>query len=184
MAFGVPGAAAATLKVNTTIDSASPGRGLCSLREAVQAVDSPGSSPGGCAPASFGTNTIVLGRRTYDLRAPNGELAVTPQVTSLTITGAGEDSTVINATGLDDRVLEIRAGANVTISDLTITGGHASAGTAGTAGAGYSISRTAGGAGGNGGAILNAGTLTVLDAAVMNSGPGATGCSPPRAQAG
>ena len=55
-------ARASTLTVNTGIDSVSPGPGLCSLREALQAVDSPGSTAGGCAPAAFGPNTIVLGQ--------------------------------------------------------------------------------------------------------------------------
>ena len=58
-------AAAATLKVTTTFDEVNAGDGACSLREAIAAIDSPGSANGDCSPAAFGTNTIVLGPQTY-----------------------------------------------------------------------------------------------------------------------
>jgi hypothetical protein len=85
IALTTAAAHAATLTVNTTVDSATPGDGLCSPREAIQEVDSPGTVTGGCAPAAFGVNTIVLGSGTYLLREPNGELKVAPEVTNLTI---------------------------------------------------------------------------------------------------
>ena len=166
-------AVAATLTVNTTGDDTSPFDGMCSLREAIEAVDSPGSQDGACAPAAFGPNTIVLGPHPYTLFSPNGELSVASTVRDLTITGAGEHQTTIDATNLGDRVLQIAAGASVTISTLTISGGHAQAGapgenaTTGTAGTG--------GPGASGGGILNQGTLTVLDAAVSNNQAGAGG---------
>jgi CSLREA domain-containing protein len=166
-------AVASTLTVNTTFDDTSPFDGLCSLREAIAAVDSPGSQDGACAPAAFGPNTIVLGPKLYTLFSPNRVLSVASTVRDLTITGAGEHQTTIDATNLDDRVLQIAPGASVTISTLTISGGHAQAGaqgdnaTTGTAGTG--------GPGDNGGGILNQGTLTVLDAAVSNNEAGAGG---------
>ena len=161
-------AQAATLTVNTPIDSITPGTGQCSLREAIQDVDSPGTASGGCAPASFGTNTIVLGQGTYPLRNGLGELKVTPQVTNLTIEGRGVNNTVIDASGLADRILEIQAGASVSVSDLTLTGGHAPDGAAGQSGS-SPAGASPGQAGANGGAILNAGTLTLTDAAITNS---------------
>lgn len=125
----------------------------------------------------------MLGAQTYPLTAfpPPGQLTIAPTVTTLTITGAGEGRTVIDADGLDDRVMQIAAGPTVTISDLTITGGHAATGAAGSMGSESQTpgaSQQPGGAGqpgADGGAILNAGTLTLLDAAVTDSGAGAGG---------
>ena len=166
-------AVASTLTVNTAFDDTGPYDGLCSLRDAIEAVDSPGSQNGACAPAAFGPNTIVLGALQYTLSAPNGELSIASTVRDLTIRGAGEKRTTIDASNLGDRALEVEAGATVTITDLTINGGHAQAGQPGAS----ATSGTAepGGPGANGGGILNDGTLTVLDAAVTNSQAGAGG---------
>src|SRR5579871_4514072 len=76
-------AAAATLTVNTTQDETNPHDGLCSLREAIQAVDSPGTANGDCAPAAFGANTIVLPAGRYVLQFPQPELQVASTVTTL-----------------------------------------------------------------------------------------------------
>ena len=171
VALSATPALAATLTVNTTTDETTPGDHLCSLREAIQAVDSPGSANGDCAPAAFGDNTIVLGAHIYYLGlVGTGELTVSGTVTHLTLTGAGESSTKIDATALGDRVLQIDSGANVTISDLTITGGSAPAGS--------QVALT-GQAGGDGGAILNQGTLGITDAAVTNSRAGDGGSGGP-----
>ena len=174
IATGASPAVAATLRVNTPFDFIVPGPGQCSLRDAVQAIDSPGTANGHCAPAAFGANTIIIGRGTYKLLAPNGELKVAPQVSSLRIIGAGEGETVIDATGLGDRFLDVPAGPSVEISDLTVTGARAADGATGKPG-NASTGGTAGGAGANGGAILNAGTLTLTDVAVMNSEAGTGG---------
>ncbi len=178
--FGSAGPAlAATIMVNTNVDDTAPGDGQCSLRKAIEDVDSPGSNQTDCAPAAFGANTIVLGAGNYFLGGPSAitstELTVAPTVPSLTISGAGEGQTTVNATALPDRVLSIAQGANVTIQNLTLTGGNAPAGAAGSTG-------QAGGAGASGGAILNQGTLTVSDAAITggiagSGGPGAAGSS-------
>src|ERR1700721_2024456 len=93
-------AAAATITVNTTQDSTTSGQ--CSLRQAVMDVDTPGSPSGDCAAAAFGPNTIVLDAATYELGAPapplsGGPLSVSSTVTTLTIRGAGEGQTMIDA---------------------------------------------------------------------------------------
>ncbi|MHB8691102.1 MAG: choice-of-anchor Q domain-containing protein [Solirubrobacteraceae bacterium] len=171
-------ASAATLRVNTTFDLTGPGS--CSLRDAIQAVDSPGANNGGCAPAAFGANTIVLDNGIYQL-APglvpptNSTLNIASNVTNLTIIGTGEPTTTIDATSLGNRPFTIASGANVTIENLTINGGHAPAGSSGAAGtAGGGVGAT-GGAGANGGAILNAGTLSLQYVAITNSVAGAGG---------
>ena len=63
--------------------------------------------------------------------APRTDLQIASTVTNLTIQGAGEGQTAINASLLGNRVFEIAPGANVTIRDLTIVGGHAPDGSAG-----------------------------------------------------
>ncbi len=167
-------AAASTITINTPADETTFG---CSLREAIMAVDSPGATATGpnCTPAAFGANTIVLGVGTYTLGSffsnPSpGELNVVSTVRDLTIIGAGEAQTTIDASTLGDRVLQIAPGANVLIENLTITGGHAQDGSAGAPGLGTNAGP--GSAGGNGGAILNQGSLELLDAAVTSSRAG------------
>ena len=77
----------------------------------------------------------MLGPQTYTLGnqfpGQHSELLIAPTVTNLTIAGAGEGKTVLDATNLGNRVLEISAGATVTLSNLTITGAHAPDGSPG-----------------------------------------------------
>ncbi|MFL6109934.1 MAG: choice-of-anchor Q domain-containing protein, partial [Catenulispora sp.] len=97
-----------------------------------------------------------------------GGFVIAPTVTSLTIVGAGEKKTKIAARPtLFDRLLRVSAGATVTIKDLTLTGGTAVVGNGGTGGNGG-----AAGDGANGGAILNDGSLTLIDTAVTDSRAG------------
>src|SRR5262249_49813301 len=131
-------------------------------------VDAPGNAGGDCAPAAFGANTIVLGPNRYNLGLFS-ELLVDPTVTNLTIKGAGEDKTTIDARFLGDRALEVSAGATVTLEGLTIANAQAHTGANGTQGGGT------GGAGANGGGILNEGSLTLNDAAVAASSAGTGG---------
>src|SRR5438270_852021 len=116
---GAGPAGAATLTVTSGFDENIAGDGACSLREAVLAVDSPGSANGDCAPAAFGANTIVLGPQTYFLggaSAPaHGELQIAPTVTSLTIVGAGEGKTAIDGGQLGNRVFDVASGATLTL---------------------------------------------------------------------
>ena len=146
------------------------------MREAIAAVNSPGTAGSDCKPAAFGANTIVIPAGTYPVAShfdpttgASGELVIAPTVTNLTIVGAGEGKTTIGARpDLADRLLSVSAGATVAIKDLTLTGGNAAVGNNGSAG-------NAGGDGANGGAILNAGSLTLLDSAVTDSRAGGGG---------
>lgn len=173
--FGVSAgnAAAATITVTTTTDETTA-NGQCSLREALQAADAPGSADGDCAPAAFGANTIVLGPHSYTLTGP-GELEVTDNVRDLTIRGAGVGRTAIDASRLGDRVFLIDAQATATIRDLTITGGHARDGAAGAFSNMPQVDGGQGGDGAGGGAIANLGSLTLLDSAITNSVAGSGG---------
>src|SRR6476661_9523872 len=88
-------AAAATLTVTTFDDNSGTGDGRCSLREAIAAVDSPGTAGTDCKPAAFGANTIVIPAGTTNLSSyfdpitqKGGEFVIAPTVTRLTIVGA------------------------------------------------------------------------------------------------
>ncbi|MCB1093701.1 MAG: hypothetical protein KDL87_19330, partial [Verrucomicrobiae bacterium] len=120
--------AAATLSVTTFNDIVNSGDGDLSLREAINdAVDG---------------DIISLGAGTYLIELDDGaDITTTPSSDNgtnenanasgdfdingkiLTIQGAGKDVTFIDAQELD-RVFHIYGGANVTLKDLTITGGH------------------------------------------------------------
>lgn len=138
VAFAAP-ASAATLTVTTTSDDATAGDGSCSLREAIIAANTPGT-PGDCGSADALSNTIVLGPQTYSLTikptggddATTGDLNVNATAPPLTIMGAGIGKTTVSGASLGDRLLSIAAGANVTVEDLTISGGHAPDGARGT----------------------------------------------------
>lgn len=179
---------AATLTVTTTTDELASGDGSCSLRGAILAVDFPGSVTG-CGVADKKRNTIVLGAEHYGLSIKpagrddntSGDLNVTGK-TNLTISGAGESATIIDANGLD-RVLRVGGSATVTLRRLTVTGGHGRAGRNGSPGD-PNLSCTAGGAGrrgtdaggiGRGGGISNHGALTLSQVAVIGNTAGAGG---------
>src|SRR5258708_24397179 len=121
---GAGTASAATIKVNTTFDDQNQGDGQCSLRKAVQDVDTPGSGQTDCAPAAFGANTIVLAAGSYQLGpafpGPGQQLTIAPTVTNLTIAGANENTTSIDAQPLGNRVFLVSSGANVTLQNVAL----------------------------------------------------------------
>jgi hypothetical protein len=176
----------ATLTVNTTVDDVASGDGHCSLRKAVESVDTPGTPSPDCATPSATGNTIDLGVPAtagpvvYALTvhpsgaddATTGDLNIAASVANLTIEGPGATQATIDASALNDRVVSIATGASVAITGVTITGGHAPNGA--------SDLMTDSGAGGNGqpgGAILNQGTLTLnaVDVSGNLAGNGGTG---------
>jgi hypothetical protein len=179
------GADAATITVTTTDDVVIAGEGRCSLRQAIATVNT-AATTGACAPVGTGSPTIVLGAETYPLTIVptgiddnmSGDLNVTAP--DVTITGAG-GATTIDARTLGDRAVDIAAGAHVTISGLTIAGGHARDGQLGSAGVGSGTPQNGGmgGQGGDGGGIRNAGTLTLDHATITgnHAGNGGTGGS-------
>ena len=113
--------------------------GATSLRAAVQEAN-----------ALAGSDTINLGAGTYFLNISGfdddalfGDLDITG---NLTIIGAGADQTIIDGNNLD-RVLDIRPGASLSISGVTIRNGFAV----------------------NAGGILNNGFLSLTDSIVENN---------------
>lgn len=121
-------AGAATFRVNDASDAvdAAPGDGACAtagatctLRAAVQEAN-----------ALAGEDRIRVPEGTYALSiagafenaGATGDLDVTGR---LRIVGAGPDATIVDANGLD-RVLDVQAGARVTLVRLAVRGGKAS----------------------------------------------------------
>lgn len=124
---GTMAAEAATLRVNTTKDQLNPPDHKCSLREVVDAANSPGTKTG-CGTAGDSLNVIVLGAKTYHLSIPpgsgdgdqncidptgmvsdqnaTGDLCITSQF-PLTITGRGPTTTIEGLPSLEDRLMMI-----------------------------------------------------------------------------
>ncbi len=177
-------AGAATLTVTSTADSATPGDGQCSLREAIEAANSPGS-PSDCGLADALSNTIVLGPNKYDLTIKptggddqtTGDLDVNATAPPLTITGSGAAETTISAAGLADRAFNFLPGSTVTLEGLTITGAHAPNGANGADGVngGGGSPPTNGSFGFPGGGLRNGGTLTLTNVDVTGNTAGSGG---------
>ena len=157
LALTAPAAAgAATIKVTTTADEFNANPAACSLREAAWAAnnDLVLQAPG-CTPGS-GTDRIAVPEGVYDLAiagageqgGAGGDIDLTAPVT---IERSGTGPVTVDGKSLD-RVFEVNNGSGaVTISGLTIQGGHAT-GPADT---------TARGAGG--GILVSRGALTLTD---------------------
>ena len=143
-------ASAATITVTTGSDTVADD-GACSLREAIDAANGD-TATGGC-PAGGGADTVALPAGAYTLGIvgsvedgnTKGDLDISSDVT---LDGAGESTTTIDAADLD-RAVEVLSGT-VTIEGLTLTNGTSPAGEAG-------------------GAIRNAGTLTVENSRISDS---------------
>src|SRR5262249_7694298 len=106
----------ATFNVTTTADVVDANDGLLSLREAVQQANSTQAADTIVLPA--GPCPLAVHGRDEDV-AGTGDLDLTGH---LTISGAGASTTVIDATGLSDRVFHV-LGGNVSITGVTIRGG-------------------------------------------------------------
>ncbi|MGH7130078.1 MAG: choice-of-anchor Q domain-containing protein, partial [Planctomycetaceae bacterium] len=148
--------------VNSILDTvdADPGDGI--------AADSDGNTTLRAAlmeaNALAGGNTIVLPAGTFELNitgsaenaARSGDLDVIDTSGVLNVIGAGDELTTISAAALGDRLFHL-IGTELTLLDVTISGGQA-------------------GAGQDGGAILNeGGVLTVQDSVIADSSAGNRG---------
>jgi CSLREA domain-containing protein len=116
----------------------------CSLREAIGAANATSGLDTVILPA--GTHTLTI-TGVYENNNHTGDLDITE---ALTITGAGPDVTIIDASGLSadpDRVLHVLTGT-VVISGVTIRNGSGAT---------------------QGGGILNEATLTLINSTVVNN---------------
>ncbi len=133
-------AEAATFVVDSTVDAgdATPGNGVCATSGAVCTLRAAVEE----ANAFAGADTINVPANTYNLTL--GDLVVTDQ---LTVTGAGEATTIVDGQALD-RVFDIAAGITASLSNLTVRNGNIV---------------------GFGGGIRNAGDLTLTNVTVRNN---------------
>jgi CSLREA domain-containing protein len=158
MLFGIAHAArgATTITVNTTSDELAAD-GNCSLREAISAANTDAAVDG--CPAGSGADTIVVPAGSYALSIAgagedanaSGDLDIT---SDLTISGAGQAATIIDAASVD-RVFDVDPsleGVVVQITGVTSQHGLASGDLAAF-----------------GGGIRNAGTLTLNESTVRSS---------------
>lgn len=144
---------AASISVTTLNDEYNTNLAQCSLREAIVAanIDSPF---GGCS-AGNGNDTIVLPEGTYVLDISGGEensgaTGDLDLASNIDIVGAGWVTSVISASNsLADRIFDVTGSFTVSISSVTITGGHTMS---------------------SGGGIANStGTLTIQDSLVVQN---------------
>jgi CSLREA domain-containing protein len=108
------------ITVNTTGDSSTPGDGSCSLREAINNANTPGTdTTGGDCSLGTGTDTID-----FNVNGTITLLSSLPEIqNTLTIVGSGRTITVSG--GDTYQVLSVNAGATLTVNDLTIADGSA-----------------------------------------------------------
>ena len=146
------------------------GAGSGSLRAAIIASNADGDDGGDEIQLAAGTYTLSLTGRNEDAAA-TGDLDITDNSETLTIRGAGQSATIINAADID-RVFEIvNPGTTVVFQDLTIRGGLAT------------DKGTLGGTSALGGGILsNQGILTLDNVRILSNvaqgAAGADGSSP------
>jgi CSLREA domain-containing protein len=171
--FSQPAAALATTIAVTTTNDEIVTNGNCSLREAIRAANIDAKVD--ACPAGSGIDGITLPAGTYALSLAGGNedgnmMGDLDISSSLTITGAGVGSTLIDGHQLD-RVFHILTGAVVALGDLTITNGHAPNGVGTVDGSGLS--------GQDGGGIYNSGYLTLHNVAVTGNqaGSGSSGAN-------
>ncbi len=125
-----------SIYVNTTVDELTP-NGNCSLREAIRAANLDQPVDGCAAGADFDNIHIPAGTYHLTLAGPDEDDAVSGDLdvrSPLALIGAGAGVTVIDATGLGDRVLHVKPSGvdlNVEIRGLTLRGGSASSGSGG-----------------------------------------------------
>ena len=128
-----PAAGATAIPITTTLDSFGIDNGTCSLREAVQSVNTNTGFSGCTAPDPFASNSIdLVAGQTYTLNLSGPELSANNGVNDLDLlgsvairsTGAGTGDTKIVAPA-GDRVIEVggSSGNSLTISGIRITGG-------------------------------------------------------------
>ena len=178
----------ATLTVNSAADNLTASDGLVTLREAIIAAN--GDSATDLGDTGSGADTIVFDSSlngtpimltiagTDENAAADGDLDITSEVA---IQGNGQSETIIDAGGaggLNERVLHVLNGGNLTLESLTVTGGTATfsgggiynsnGGTLTLTGSTLSGNSTGASAGG----LFNSGTATLTDSTLSGNSAG------------
>ena len=183
LSVGAPSVAqAATITVDSTTNTVADD-GLCTLREAITAANTDtasGATAGEC-PAGSGADTIELGvALTYTLdvvdNSTDGDNGL-PSITSeITINGNGSTIERIEGFFLEFRIFHVGASGDLSLNDVTITGGSWNTDSADFGGGivnqgvliiadstiSFNVSATAGG-------IQNNGTMTITDSTLSGN---------------
>ena len=176
---GLHGVQAATINVTTTVDEYGFNNAACGLREALRAAET-NLAFGGCI-AGSGTDVINLQAERYVLTrggadedaGSSGDLDV--NATAIIIQGGSARTSIIDAGGLSDRVLDVLGNASVSVHSVTLTGGSLLSSHAGGVriGAGATLALLNAVVDGNranvGGGIANFGTLTATRSTLSNN---------------
>lgn len=173
--FAVPGwakpvfSAGNSIVVNSTDDTAVPGDGQCTLREAIRNAEKSGDISGGDC-ASGGTQTTIAFEPYLDGQVialgTADDVSVGPSAFAIsknvTISGESLKRIVLerNSGASDMRLFYVKSGGSLTLKNITLRGGVAKGGKGGNLG---------GGAAGLGGAVYNAGNLTLNGVTMTNN---------------
>jgi hypothetical protein len=157
--------AAASMQVTATGD----GSGVCTLRDAIEAVNE-GNSGTGCGPLDSGTTTINLPANHYT--PTDGQLVVEGNLAIVGADPSAPQQTIIDAGA--SRVMEVKVGGSAKLVAVEITGGRTADG--GLAPDIYTQNLV-----GKGGGILNHGALILEHALVTENqtGKGSQGANAP-----
>lgn len=176
----------ATLTVNSLSDAVSPGAGEVTLRQAIVASETDGTTA--LNQTGTGNDTIVFApglSGTIDL-SQVGDTSLGPSALvinnndQLTINGnnGGSGITIERDSSVSNlRLFDVAVGASLTLESLTLANGQATGDPGGDTG--YASGQGGGGAG-LGGAIFNAGSLSLVqDTLTTNAAQGGAGGTPP-----
>jgi CSLREA domain-containing protein len=172
----IAGLGSSILIVTTTADELNK-NDKCSLREAIIAANT-NKAVGGCpAGSSYYDDTIILGSDTYSLtlQGKNEDAAATGDLdikSKIKIIGASNGKTIIDASGLSDRVFHILGYGSADISKVTIRMGSGDGGglyNVGTLTLSYSTVLSSTASGSFGGGLKNDGTATLNNSTVSRN---------------
>ena len=148
---------AATITVNTNIPGINPGDGKCSLIEAIVNANDNAATHPDCAAGSAGQDIIVLPKATHALGAVNNstyEATGLPVIASEIVIECNDAKITRRATAPQLRLIAVGATGDLTLKDVTLSGGNA---------------------GSYGGAIHNHGILTIQNSTISGNKAGYAG---------
>lgn len=166
--------------VNSHVDGvdANPGDGscatsggVCTVRAAIQEANAGAGAQSIAIPA--GTYTLSLIGAGEDAAA-TGDLDITSE---MTIAGAGAATIIDTASGWDDRIFEVKSGADLTLSQVKLEGGNLASGGGGGIDVDQGGTLDLSGSllmnnvvqNGNGGGILSSGDTTIFDTQILGN---------------
>ncbi|MBK7976265.1 MAG: hypothetical protein IPK07_24340 [Deltaproteobacteria bacterium] len=159
LALALVGAACCdtTILVDSLLDEngSTPANGTCTLREALIAANT-NAAVDTCIAGQAGADVISLpaGTVALTLAGTTDDTGDLDLLQDVSLVGAGVDVTIVEASSIADRVIDVAGGVTASLIDLTVRGGSQ------IGGVGVLVT---------GGGVQNAGTLTLTRAAVRDN---------------